>query len=293
MRADLEKIVWAATCHPKIRSWKFTLLNLCHHANTAGEAYPSIAKIAQETGYSQKAVIDAVAGLESLGIIRKSGSCGMRKRVSVYLLTGLSTNVHKLANGEMSSCLQNPNSEVSSVENGFNGEVSSPNSEVSSCRNIIGIKKVSKLVCAGANSEVTSPFVDKSQKAGQNNSAEGSLPPHGSGPRQIAPSARNDGTPSASDEPDYPKLVRTPGWKPSTIPEREYCMYHCYTLGASRSEAEEFVRFNAIRRWTCCDYGTVNDAAKAWVKKWQSDYPDDYWAERNRRRKADATRTLT
>lgn len=70
-------------------------------------------------------------------------------------------------------------------------------------------------------------------------------------------------------------------------------MYHCYTLGASRSEAEKFIRFNAVRRWTCCDYGTVNDAAKEWIAKWQSDYPDDYWAERNRRRKADATRTLT
>ena len=288
MRADLEKIVWAATCHPRIRSWKFTLLNLCHHANPNAEAYPSVATVARETGYSAKAVIDALAGLEGLGIIRRTGGCGARKRVGVYSLAGIFTSVHNLANGEVSSCLQNPNSEVSSVEKGFNGEVSSPNSELSSHRSIIGNKKlVSKLVSSGGNSEVTSPFVDNGGKAGQNHPAEVSLPPHGPEPRQVAPSARND----AGAE--YVKLMKTPGWKPRTDAERRWAMAHCYALGASRGEAEKFIRYNAIRKWTNCEYATVNDLAKEWVDNWRESLPEEFYAERKRRQRADATRTLT
>ena len=284
MRADLEKIVWAADCHPKIRSWKFTLLNLCHHANAQGEAFPGVATIAKETGYSSKAVVDALAGLESIGIIRMKGHCGQRQRVSVYDITGVSTNVDNLANGEVSSCLQGFNSELTSKKEPFNSELSSPNSELSSDRSILGNKEVSKLVSVAANSEVTSPFVNNAKKPMQNPPAEGSSLPHGSRPRQVG----ND----CGADPDYKALVKTPGWKPKTDEARRYCMLHCYTLGASRAEAEEFIRYNAIRRWTCCKYGTVNDAAKSWVAKWREDYPDSFAAERERRKRLDASKTL-
>lgn len=71
-------------------------------------------------------------------------------------------------------------------------------------------------------------------------------------------------------------------------------MMHCYTLGASKDEAEEFIRFNAIRKWTCCNCGgTVNDAAKSWVAKFREDYPDSFAAERERRRRMDASKTIS
>ena len=287
MRADLEKIVWAAECHPKIRSWKFTLLNLCHHANTDGDSFPSIGTVARETGYSAKAVCDALAGLESMGIIRRSGQCGMRKRVTIYNITGIFTNVHNLANIEMGSCLQLSNSEVSSKKQPPNIELTSPNIELTSNRNILGNKEVSKLVCAAVNSEVTSPFVDKPRKTSGMPTSGGASPQRGA----IAPSARNDGAVEPSEE-KYRQLVKTPGWKPKSNNDRRFCMAHCYMLGASRDEAAKFIRFNAIRKWTCCNFGTVNDAAKEWVAKWCEDYPDDFHAERERRKRMDATRTL-
>ena len=288
MRADLEKIVWAAECHPKIRSWKFTLLNLCHHANTDGDSFPSVGKIAKETGYSTKAVSDALAGLESMEIIRQNGRCGTRRRVTVYNITGIFKNVHNLANSEMSSCLQLPNGELISKNPPPNAELASPNGEVSLDRNILGRKKeVSKLVCVAANSEVSSPFVDKAEKTSGMPTSGGASPQRGA----IAPSARNDGAVEPTEE-ELKQLVKTPGWKPKGEQARRYCMAHCYMLGASRNEAERFVRYNAIRKWTCCDYGTVNDAAKEWVAKWREDYPDDFFAERERRKRIDASRTL-
>lgn len=284
MHATFEKAVWTAQCHPKIRCWKFVLLNLCYHANAHGEAYPGVATIAKETGYSAKAVSDALAGLEGLGIIRIKGHCGSRLRVSVYDITGVSTNVDNLANGELTSCLQNFNSELTSKKGPSNSELTSPNDELSSDRSILGNKEVSKLVCVGANSELTSPFVDNSTKPVRNHSAEGSPPPHGARPRQ---EGKEEGA-----EPDYRALVKTPGWKPKTDQARRFCMAHCYTLGASRAEAEEFIRYNAIRRWTCCECGTVNDAAKAWVARWRENNPDAFDCERERRKRMDASRTL-
>ena len=300
MRADLEKIVWAAECDPKRRAWKFVLLNLCHHANPEGEAYPSVATVMRETGYSNRAVADALTGLEELGIIRRTGGCGQRRRVSVYLLTGIFTNVHNLANGELSSHergfngeLISVNGELSSKKGPFNGELISPNGELSSHRSILGSKSklVSKLVSGAPNSELTSPFVDNSEKAGQNPPAEGSPPPHGPEPRQVAPSARNEAEGNRAGQ-DHERLLKTPGWKPKTDLDRRWCMYRCYTLGASRDEAEKFVRYNAIRRWTKCEYATVNDLAKQWVDKWREDEPDEWLAERKRRREQDVDKTL-
>ena len=292
MHANFEKAVWTAPCHPKIRCWKFVLLNLCYHANAEGEAFPGITTIARETGYSAKAVGDALVGLEQMGIIKLKGRCGQRQRVSVYDITGVSTNVDKLANAEVSSALtgfntelSSFNTELSSKKGTVNTELSSPNTELSSGRSILGNNKlVSKLVSSGANAEVSSAFVDNSKKPVRNHSAEGSPTPHGPQPRQNG----NEG----GAKPDYRALVRTPGWKPKTDEARRYCMLHCYNLGASRAEAEEFIRHNAIRKWTCCEYGTVNDAAKSWVAKWRKDYPDSFAAERERRQAKLASRTL-
>lgn len=292
MHANFEKAVWTAQCHPKIRCWKFVLLNLCYHANAEGEAFPGITTIARETGYSAKAVGDALVGLEQMGIIKLKGRCGQRQRVSVYDITGVSTNVDKLANAEVSSALtgfntelSSFNTELSSKKEAVNTELSSPNTELSSGRSILGSNKlVSKLVSSGGNAEVSSAFVDNSKKPVRNPPAEGSPSPHGSRPRQVG----NDG----GADPDYKVLVKTPGWKPKTDEARRYCMLHCYTLGASRAEAEEFIRFNAIRKWTCCKYGTVNDAAKSWVAKWREDYPDSFAAERERRKREAASKTL-
>jgi hypothetical protein len=292
MHASFEKAVWTASCHPKIRCWKFVLLNLCYHANAEGEAFPGISTIASETGYTARAIKDALAGLEALGIIKLKGRCGQQNRVSVYDITGVLTNVDNLANGEVSSKkvafngeVSSVNGEVSSKKVAFNGEVSSVNGEVSSSRSILGSKKlVSKLVSSAANGEVSSPFVDNSRKPVRNPPAEGSPLPHGPQPGQNG---------SEGDaKPDYKALVRTPGWKPKTDEARRYCMLHCYNLGASRAEAEEFIRYNAIRRWTCCECGTVNDAAKSWVAKWREDYPDSFAAERERRRAGRASKTL-
>ena len=291
MHANFEKAVWTAPCHPKIRCWKFVLLNLCYHANAEGEAFPGITTIARETGYSAKAVGDALVGLEQMGIIKLKGRCGQRQRVSVYDITGVSTNVDKLANAEVSSALtgfntelSSFNTELSSKKEAVNTELSSPNTELSSGRSILGNNKlVSKLVSSGGNAEVSSAFVDNSKKPVRNPPAEGSPLPHGPRPRQ-------DG--SEKGAVDYRDLVRTPGWKPTTKEARRFCMAHCYALGASREEAEEFIRFNAIRKWTCCECGTVNDAAKSWVAKWREDYPDSFAAECERRRRDAASKTL-
>ena len=59
--------------------------------------------------------------------------------------------------------------------------------------------------------------------------------------------------------------MHTPGWRPETGDERLAVVEHCQTLGMSRDEAEKFVRYNAIRRWKCCELGSVADAAKEWI----------------------------
>ena len=287
MLVDLTKRVWAAECHPKIRCWKFVLLNLCYHANPCCEAYPSVATMASESGYTTRAVIDALNGLERLGIIRRKGHCGQRQRTTVYDLTELSTNVHNLANGEVSSCLQLSNGEVTSKKTRFNGEVSSANGEVSSHRSILGRKEVSKLVSGGANGEMTSPLVDNSEKTSGKPTTGG----HSAQREAIAPSARKEGDAATGDD-KRRKLVKTPGWRPMTDGDRRHCMLHCMALGANRKEAEKFIRYNAVRRWTCCECGTVNDAAKEWIAKWRETCPDEFAAERERRKRISASKTL-
>ena len=275
MRADLQKIVWEARFPARVRSWKFVLLNLCHHANAAGEAFPSVSLIVRETGYSKKAVLDALEGLRLAGLIARTGACGSRNRVGVYDVNGLSTAVHNFANGKVSTPLAETNGVVSTPLKASNGVLSSPNGVLSTPRSILGNKRVSKLVSGGANGVVSTPFVHNSGGGGA------------SGEPSVAPSARKEGTPSASvpgGAPDYFRLLRTVGWKPRQDADRRACAARCFEIGADSEQAKAFVRFNAIRRWTCCEYGTVNDAAKAWVEKWKDDEPEAFWAERNRRK---------
>ena len=87
---------------------------------------------------------------------------------------------------------------------------------------------------------------------------------------------------------DYDRLVRTAGWKPSDGFDRKAAEDLCYSLGADRRTAEDFGRWNAIRRWnginsTSC----VRDLALAWVAKWQEENPAAASYEDARRRRGD------
>lgn len=59
--------------------------------------------------------------------------------------------------------------------------------------------------------------------------------------------------------------IATPGWKPESAMEGVKVIEHCIMLGMSRKEAEKFVRFNARRKWACCESGSVDQAAKEWI----------------------------
>ena len=293
MHANFEKAVWTAQCHPKIRCWKFVLLNLCYHANAEGEAFPGITTIARETGYTERAVKDALAGLEALGIIKLKGRCGQQNRVSMYDITGVSTNVDNLINGE-----------VSSKKRPFNGEVSSVNGEVSSSRSILGSNKlVSKLVSSAANGEVSSPFVDNSKKPVRNPPAEGSPSPHGPWPRQNgSKEGRVPRKVEASDlfpqaaKPDYLKLCAKLGWKPNdpaqTPPEdaelaRRAVVTCAYREGLSMEEAKKFLQYNAKMKWNAIDQANcVKDLAKAFLEAWKRRDRDAFWEELDRRNAA-------
>ena len=286
MRADLEKIVWAAPCDPKRRSWKFVLLNLCHHANATAEAFPSVAKIIEETGYSNKAVSDALTGLEALGLISRTGSCGARNRVTVYSLAELSTHVDNLANNEVRSRLKKFNGELTSKKEAVNGELTSPNGELSSHRSILGRKSVGKLVCTAANGELTSRYVDNSGKAGQNHSAEGS------------PFTRqNKVTEIGYDAGGYLRLCGEYGFKPNdrdlipnkaAMKEARRAVVACAMReGASLDQAKRFLRWNAGKKWKGIDNAvSVKDLAKLWVDQWKAKSFEEWAEEQHRRREA-------
>ena len=72
MRADLLTILEPIAVDPARKSWKDVLRNLVYHANLQGLAWPSVATIRAETGYkSDRAIVDALAGLEEAQIIRR------------------------------------------------------------------------------------------------------------------------------------------------------------------------------------------------------------------------------
>lgn len=72
-----------AWAQPLTGTRKLVLLNLVERANDEGECYPSIARIAQDTGTDRKTVIAALGKLASMGLISKQQQHGNSTR---YLL---------------------------------------------------------------------------------------------------------------------------------------------------------------------------------------------------------------
>ena len=303
MRADIEQLVWQAKCAANIRSWKFVLLNLCSHANLEGNAFPGVTTIVRETGYSGKAVIDALTGLEALGIIKKSGKCGERKRVDIYNILGvfqhvdkLAGNVDKSSNSEVSSCLQLDPPPANSELSSFNGELSSGfNGELSSGRiNLYKHNKklVSKLVSMPPNSEVSSPLVDNSRETTPGGAKEtsGRPSPHGATRRMEA--GRNNIAQAAAkfDWKEHPylewrRLLMTDGFKPTTREGRVAAECFCWEMGASIIEAGRFGDYNASRKWGAISAQlNVRDLIRGWIRKWKKTDPDGYFDEQQARR---------
>ena len=320
MRTDMWNVLEPIHVDPARKSWKDVLRNLVFHANLEGCAWPSVATIRAETGYkSNKAIIDALAGLKAAGIItpmQGSPTKGGRGHPTRWSINNLSNGVHKLTtNAGMAERDTQSNGEVTSHIEG-KGEVTSTKGEVTSVKGevtsheIIRIRKeVSGLVSTGPNSEVTSSNVDNSPKAGKNASAEGSPPPHGSRPRQVAPSARNEGrAPRQMDiqdlfpeiKPDYLALCSKLGWRPNdpkqTPPEdtelaRRAIVACAYREGLSPDEAKKFLRYNAKRKWSSIDQANcVKDLAKEFCEAWRRRDNDAYWEEVKRRRDAERRR---
>lgn len=325
MRADYWSILEPIIVDPARKSWKDVLRNLIFHANIEGCAWPSIATIRAETGYkSAKAIIDALAGLRSLGLIfqeeaenKKTG----RGHVTKWMLSpALSTLVDKLEkqpniserdterNGEVSSRLSK---KVKSLP--IKGEATSQKGEVTSHGIYKEENKVSKSVSTRQKGEVTSHPVNNSQTPAA--SAEEVLAPHDPKRTEIAPSARKDageGTrgPAPMDvskifpeiqaikKPiDYLALCSELGWKPNdseTVPDkaaleqaRRAVVACAYREGLSTAEAKKFLRWNAGRKWSGVDRSScVKDLAKLWLEKWQKDNWEAYCDERHRRSEA-------
>jgi len=63
---------------------KAVLFDLADRANDSGECYPSVARIANDTELSERAVRDALRALESAGLIRSSARSGTS---TIYTLT--------------------------------------------------------------------------------------------------------------------------------------------------------------------------------------------------------------
>lgn len=61
------------------------LLNLTERASEAGECYPSIARISQDTHLNRKTIIGALADLEAAGLIRKNRQAGTSTRYQLNL----------------------------------------------------------------------------------------------------------------------------------------------------------------------------------------------------------------
>ncbi len=258
MRSDIWSVLEPVAVDPARKSWKDVLRNLVFHANLEGCAWPSVATIRAETGYkSAKAVIDALAGLCSLGLIlpmeddasRKSGrGCVRRWR----LAADLSTRVDKLE--KQADILERDTikkGEVTSLSPKRvnllpeKGEVTSKKGEVTSHRIYKEINKVSKLVSMTPKGEVTSRPVDNSSdeapKAVQASLAEELLEPHRDKPRRVAPSAHKEASgvsrgPAPMDvakifpeigseqrQVDFLALCSELGWKPNdrkTVPNK-------------------------------------------------------------------------
>ena len=257
MRADYWSVLEPVAVDPARKSWKDVLRNLVFHANLEGVAWPSVATIRAETGYkSAKAVIDALAGLRSLGLIRPADDAPTRSgrgRVGRWMISSeLSTLVDNLEKrpdiperdtvrkGEVTSPLPK---KVNLLPK--KGEVTSKKGEVTSHRIYKEENKVSESVSMPRKGEPTSPFVNNSKnaarKAVQTHSAEELLEPHGGELGEVAPAALNDGggsskvpAPMSIDKlfpeikparkpVDYLSLCSELGWKPNdrlSVPDK-------------------------------------------------------------------------
>ena len=304
MRQDLEQIVWGAECAASKRSWKYVLLNLCYHANGEMVAFPSVRTIMKETGYSNKAVLEALAGLSECGIIRRIGTVTAGGKVAKYHLQGVLINVDNLATGELSS---KSTGELVSIEKGQTGELSSKTGELSSktgelsstrsILNILSSMSGSRAAGCGAGGENCSQLSGEGVRALLRQPTGVALPPAAAAGeiQMLARERANSGGRVLCTGEEWEKMCRkmkTPGWKPKTDLERRYAYALCVLAGASREEAGRFVRYNAKMHWHICDYGTVNDAVKEWVERWKDKDPLAYHDERARRREKQPNTTV-
>lgn len=325
MRADLWTILEPIAVDPARKSWKDVLRNLVYHANLQGLAWPSVATIRAETGYkSDRAIVDALAGLEEAQIIRRipgEGGGGGRGRSTRWLVNTLPEHVDKLSTsrgivnrdmvkkGEVTSTFP----DIVNRDKVKKGEPTSKREnllpkkgEVTSTRIYKEYRKeVSKSVCVatpGKKMEVTSPFVNNSPKAGKDASAEGCPPPHGSRPRQVClEGGRAPRQPDVLElfpqlRPDYLGLCSKLGWRPNdpkqtppadTELARRAIVTCAYREGLSPSEAKKFLRYNAKRKWAAIDQANcVKDLAKEFCEAWKRRDIDAFFAEVDRRRAA-------
>ena len=328
VRTDLWNILEPVHVDPARKSWKDVLRNLVFHANLEGCAWPGVATIRAETGYkSDKAVIDALAGLRELGIIAPvpvpetaTGGGGRHGRPPTkWCINNLANTVDKLVD-KLKTSPGEPNRDTLELCEPTSGKAAKPNrdthelgeptselGEVTSARNNKEYK--SELSTVGSmrqKGEVTSPNSDNQPKAGGDASAEGSPAPHGPGPKQVAPSARNEGRrePRRMDvkelfpgaKPDYIAMCAKLGWKPNdptqTSPEdaelaRRAVVACAYREGLSPDEAKKFLRYNAKMKWKAIDQAScVKDLAKEFCEAWKRKDIDAFWAEVERRRSA-------
>jgi DNA-binding Lrp family transcriptional regulator len=87
---SIQAVSWAFNQDIAQSSEKFVLIALCNYADTLGICYPSIARLAFDTGLDRKTVMDRIASLESNGIIRDTKKrVGPTRRVTVYKIIGL------------------------------------------------------------------------------------------------------------------------------------------------------------------------------------------------------------
>ena len=155
------------------------------------------------------------------------------------------------------------------------------------------------LLGIGPSGEASVNNVDNSDdKAGQNHPPEELLVKHGNKAKKISPSAINeqknifDKIKNKKSDEEYEELLKTPGWVPMSRADRIKVVLRCYELGANFAQANDFVRRNAIRKWTVCETASIEDAIILWVRRWRRESPDEWRAEQARRDYERSSRVL-
>ena len=307
MRVDLWNVLEPVVVDPARKSWKDVLRNLVYHANTAGEAWPSIETIRRECGYkSRKAVIDALAGLKGIGIIYPMPDApggGGRSKVTKWMLKNLLTGVDKLVdNSSMLERDEMEKGEATSREaekgeaTSKKGEATSQNGEATSHRIDKKKKEVSKLVSVSGNSEATSPFVNNLAKkavapSALNESSGGKRAPKAMSIEQVFPELKKTRTKEY-----YFEMCSVLGWRPNDPEQtpkqdaelaRQAIVACALRERLSLEEAKRFLRYNAKRKWAAIDQAScVKDLAKEWCEAWKRRDFDAYSEEQEQRREA-------